>query len=58
MVTNAFRNATIDRVNKEQQMLLGVGSMRYPLAGALALALCIPATPVLAHHSMAMFDQS
>ncbi len=32
--------------------------MRYPIAGALALALCIPATPALAHHSMAMFDQS
>ena len=32
--------------------------MRYPIAGAIALALCIPAAPALAHHSMAMFDQT
>ena len=32
--------------------------MRYPIAGALALALCIPGAPALAHHSMAMFDQT
>ena len=32
--------------------------MRHPIAGALALALCIPAAPALAHHSMAMFDQT
>ena len=32
--------------------------MRYPIAGALALALFIPAAPALAHHSMAMFDQT
>jgi len=32
--------------------------MRFPIAGALALALCIPAAPALAHHSMAMFDQT
>jgi len=32
--------------------------MRKMIAGAFALALCIPAAPALAHHSMAMFDQS
>ena len=32
--------------------------MRYLIAGALALALFIPAAPTLAHHSMAMFDQT
>jgi len=32
--------------------------MRYLIAGALALALFIPAAPALAHHSMAMFDQT
>jgi hypothetical protein len=32
--------------------------MRYPIAGALALALCLPAVPAGAHHSMAMFDQT
>lgn len=32
--------------------------MRYPIACALALGLCVPAAPALAHHSMAMFDQS
>jgi len=32
--------------------------MRYPIAGALALALSISATPAVAHHSMAMFDQT
>ena len=32
--------------------------MRYPIAGALALALCLPAVPAQAHHSMAMFEQS
>jgi hypothetical protein len=32
--------------------------MRYSIAGALALALCLPAVPAQAHHSMAMFDQS
>ena len=32
--------------------------MRYPIAGAVALALCVPSAPALAHHSMAMFDQS
>ena len=32
--------------------------MRYPIACALALALGIPAAPALAHHSMAMFDQT
>jgi len=32
--------------------------MRFSIACATALALCLPALPVLAHHSMAMFDQS
>lgn len=32
--------------------------MRYPIAGAVALALSIPAAPAFAHHSMAMFDQT
>jgi hypothetical protein len=32
--------------------------MRFPIAGAVALALCAPAVPALAHHSMAMFDQT
>jgi hypothetical protein len=32
--------------------------MRFSLAGAAALALCLPAVPVQAHHSMAMFDQA
>ena len=32
--------------------------MRYPVAGALALALCLPAVSAQAHHSMAMFDQT
>lgn len=32
--------------------------MRYPIAGALALALSIPVAPAVAHHSMAMFDQT
>ena len=33
-------------------------NMRYVIAGAVALALAIPAAPALAHHSMAMFDQN
>jgi hypothetical protein len=32
--------------------------MRFPLACAAALALCLPAVPAQAHHSMAMFDQT
>jgi hypothetical protein len=32
--------------------------MRLPLACAAALALCLPALPAQAHHSMAMFDQT
>ena len=32
--------------------------MRFSIACAAALALCLPALPVQAHHSMAMFDQS
>nr|WP_166179828.1 DUF6152 family protein [Altererythrobacter segetis] len=32
--------------------------MRFPIACAAALALCLPALPVQAHHSMAMFDQT
>jgi hypothetical protein len=32
--------------------------MRFSLAGAAVLALCLPAVPVQAHHSMAMFDQA
>jgi hypothetical protein len=32
--------------------------MRFPIACAVALALCLPAIPVQAHHSMAMFDQT
>ena len=32
--------------------------MRNPIACALALALCLPAVPAAAHHSMAMFDQT
>ena len=32
--------------------------MRLSVACALALALCLPAVPAQAHHSMAMFDQS
>ena len=32
--------------------------MRFSLAGAAELALCLPAVPVQAHHSMAMFDQT
>ena len=31
--------------------------MRFSIACAAALALCLPALPVQAHHSMAMFDQ-
>ncbi|HSQ95842.1 MAG TPA: DUF6152 family protein [Croceibacterium sp.] len=32
--------------------------MRFSIACAVALALCLPAVPVQAHHSMAMFDQT
>jgi hypothetical protein len=32
--------------------------MRLPFACAVALALCLPAAPAAAHHSMAMFDQT
>ena len=32
--------------------------MRFSIACAAALALCLPVLPVQAHHSMAMFDQS
>lgn len=32
--------------------------MRNPIACALALAVCLPAVPAQAHHSMAMFDQT
>jgi len=32
--------------------------MRLSVACAVALALCLPAIPAQAHHSMAMFDQS
>jgi hypothetical protein len=32
--------------------------MRFSIACAAALALCLPALPAEAHHSMAMFDQS
>jgi hypothetical protein len=32
--------------------------MRFSTACAAALALCLPALPAQAHHSMAMFDQS
>lgn len=32
--------------------------MRFPIAGALALALMAPSVPAQAHHSMAMFDMN
>ena len=32
--------------------------MRFSIACAAALALCLPVLPVQAHHSMAMFDQT
>jgi len=32
--------------------------MRFSIACAAALALCLPALPAQAHHSMAMFDQT
>jgi len=32
--------------------------MRFSIACAAALALCFPAIPAQAHHSMAMFDQT
>jgi len=47
----------MDLINKGDRAR-GSRIMRLPVAFAVALALCLPAIPADAHHSMAMFDQT